>query len=383
MKRSIVALILFAACLTGCPRSNISLPDVLHRADIYGRTSATQLPASALFCGHDPKSGRCDSNVSIGDSGVKRPAFEHVEVRGQIVAGPANEPVPQFDDSGSNHEGVNEEFNFNVLLFTGWDVISEEVMPINTPAALNSRITPYNMIQFGCCGGVDSSSLLTPDGHAWGGAGAAVIHVEMDGVFPGGTPSDVRYHLPFSQGDWTEVDQPDNHGQPRRLFWPIDPRDPPDVTPNRGPLKVGDYVRIVGTLWEDGPHIGGAPERGGAFGDQAKRCWNDDFTAGRGWFEIHPVDFLARIDPPQAPHDTVEVISICGETELHRSITPPGPKPSPTSMAGVEEIIDRDFTNDASEAVHQSVPSGDQVTLDLRIAAPGPKFKALYRVFWR
>jgi hypothetical protein len=55
-------------------------------------------------------------------------------------------------------------------------------------------------------------------------------------------------------------------------------------------IQEGQYVRLVGTLWEDGSH-------------NQKNCWNGDrsFSADRGWVEMHPVDELQFLTPPTYP----------------------------------------------------------------------------------
>src|SRR5262249_6974165 len=74
--------------------------------------------------------------------------------------------------------------------------------------------------------------------------------------------------------------------------WIFDPTRP--GAPAGPDLKVNDYVRIVGTLWEDEPHnksdcwAEGATHAGISF---------DGHNFGRGWFEIHGVDFMALLSP--------------------------------------------------------------------------------------
>jgi hypothetical protein len=101
------------------------------------------------------------------------------------------------------------------------------------------------------------------------------------------------------------------------------------------------------------------------------------------------VDFLARIDPPSAAKETVEVLALCDTSEITRSIMPPGPRPSPQSTVGFEELVDDDFT------VWQSVTTPNRVTIFPErievhgrvetggLFGHGAKFKAVYRVFWQ
>lgn len=58
----------------------------------------------------------------------------------------------------------------------------------------------------------------------------------------------------------------------------------------QGTIHRGTYVRLVGTLWEDGNH-------------NQQSCWNGkgSFSAERGWVEMHPVDELHFPPPPPYP----------------------------------------------------------------------------------
>src|SRR5512140_3500125 len=40
------------------------------------------------------------------------------------------------------------------------------------------------------------------------------------------------------------------HSDATDTWWPFDPANPD----GGGPLKIGDYVEVVGTLWQDGGH---------------------------------------------------------------------------------------------------------------------------------
>jgi len=118
-----------------------------------------------------------------------------------------------------------------------------------------------------------------------------------------------------------------------------------------------------------------------------------DSTADRGWMELHPVDFIAKIIPPVIK-ERIEAIVVCchQRVDLDREIAPPIPRPSPSARIGFEEIVDNGFT------VWSSVKTTNRVTVlpdrirvrvrveeggFLGIGGHGAKFKALYRVFWQ
>jgi hypothetical protein len=370
-------LILLAAGAGGCSPQQANLAN---RAIWYGSYTATDVRASDVFCGNRRKDGVCLSN-SQDPNGVGLPAREHVEIRGWIVG------TGEFKDA-ENDQNVNEEYPFSVLLDFGWTPASpaaENLQPINTLQQISSAITPHNAISFGVGPQGIGSTLLDPAGRIWGGRGSLVIHVEVNGWFPAGTPRDRRMHGRRQPDDWIPL------AATPGVFWPFDPENPPGI--GSGILKLGDYVRVVGTLWEDAAHheSGGT---GGDRGEDAKGCWCSGTTgdcedaAGRGYFEIHPVDYMARIDPPAQSPATVEMISICDSASIVREISPPGPRPAQAVGIDFEKILDPAFTVHRSIRRDEAAIVGDKLRVEVAVETGGPfghgaKYKALYRVFWR
>jgi hypothetical protein len=284
---------------------------------------------------------------------------------------------------------VTEEYCFSVLLDHAWTAgtpANANVFPLNTSQRIAGAITPHNAIHFGVGDGGIGSARLDASGMIWGGAGAVVIHIEVDAWFERGrmpprcqpSPSTV-----CNIADWSIVPDAPTPG----LFWPFNPHVPPGM--RSGPLQLGDYVRLVGTLWEDTAHLddGG---NGGDLGEQAKACWCRRATgnckdSGRGWFELHPVDYMARIDPPTTVSATIDVLALCGGGSISRQILPPGPKPTPGSTIGFERFPDAVFT-DTTQVVETVTVLPNALRVDLT-ARPGSgdraRFKAVYRVFWR
>jgi hypothetical protein len=108
--------------------------------------------------------------------------------------------------------------------------------------------------------------------------------------------------------------------------------------------------------------------------------------------EMHPVDFMAIIEPP-TPRETIEVILVCcaRSAELTREIRPPGPRPSLTATIGFEEVVDPDFTVTSSVKIRSIQRLADRIRVHIKveeggflgIGGHGAKFKGLYRVFWQ
>ncbi|MFN0167939.1 MAG: hypothetical protein ACKV22_16055 [Bryobacteraceae bacterium] len=334
--------------------------------ELYWVAGRTQTPPSMVFCGNSVKGSTpgCLSKAT-GPNG-NMPAYERVEVRGWVV------DTPYFIPG-------EDEFGFNLLLDHGWtsDTLSG-VTPYNTADKINKAITAHNVIAFGN-GDQGGPARLSSDANIWGGTRAMVLHIEVNGWGP------ARMKSKQPPRDWVPVRE--------GVAWPFDPENPPAVHP--GPLASGDYVRLVGTLWEDEPHKldGGV---GGDEGKDAKGCWRGGSTGqgtfGRGYFEIHPVDYMAKIerDPANDRAGALHVIAMCGDGEVTRELVPPGPRPSPSSVVEVEELVDDDFTVWRSVKTQNRVTKTSDTTAQVHVRIEtgglfghGAKFKAMYRVFWR
>ncbi|SRR6266568_738594 len=313
---------------------------------LHHSTSATVIKPSDAFCGKKPKSstgGPCDPNGNVYGGRAQ----EHVEIRGWVVEvdGHDHPPCQRCGD-----ETCQDEYRFDILLDHDWTPEASGVYPINTPREVNLAVTPVNLM-------------------VWGDGSVPIVHVEVDGWGRGRMCHQLRdmfgrvirtVDTP-APDDWRPV--PEN----KEARWSFDPGDPPSMQP--GLLQKGDYVRAVGTLWEDSPH--------GMAG-----CW-----AGRGWLELHPVDFLARLDPPPPHATTFKLIAICGTTAIggvDHDIFPPGPRPSATATVGFEEIPDSAFT--LWDSVQPPTGSRVKVMSDrirVHLSLREGKFKAAYVVFWR
>jgi hypothetical protein len=145
---------------------------------------------------------------------------------------------------------------------------------------------------------------------------------------------------------------------------------------------------MVGTLWED--HY--------ATGD-AGSCWHaGSFNLGgngRGWKEIHPVDYMARLGGSNfgrnIDSDKLLSMTMCGAGQAVKSVML-GPPPSDGAYAlGCEEILNTEWTvrpADIASDVVTRLPNGSGVQVSVQLNSRGPfggdpKFYAGYHVFWK
>jgi PA14 domain/HYR domain len=196
-----------------------------------------------------------------------------------------------------------------------------------------------------------------------------------------------------------------------RVFWPFNPANPDGTG---GDLERGDYVRIRGTLWQDGSHSESAP---------GLACWEGGSLRGHGgWTEIHPVDLIERnpsrklseeeMDDllngtetaPQKlaiPKTRFSVLAVCAPVEPLDAvraedlrIVPTISRPSPACRLRVKEWIDGRLT-DLRNVDQHSVTLVDtladpHVDVHISLHSSGSlsghgregRFKAIYEVWW-
>ncbi len=382
---AILAVFVVLGC-TGC-QSN-SGAGAIAGALLYAADSTTQVKPSDVFCGNFVKDSTRSCTSKATDGNGNRPAHERTEIRGWIIG------VDGPDSPGD----LENEYRFRVLLDYGWTPATpaaDGIFPLNTPEAINAAITPHNAIFFGQNDAGNGPAMIDSNPKVWGGTRAAVLHVEVNGWGPARMghappPNDWVTFAPGSAGD-----QNVNGGNAgTKIGWPFDPSNPLGT----GTLDACDpslancaYVRLVGTLWEDEPHI----HDGSDAQKDAKGCWHGGATGqgsfGRGYFEIHPVDFMARVQPTNPHNETLAVVAMCDSSTVDHDFFPPGPAPSAGMTVGFQELTDDSFT------VWRSVTTpnvGDRVTVfpdhihvhvhveTGGLFGHGAKFKALYRVFW-
>lgn len=320
-------------------------------------------------------------------------------------------------------DGENE-FKFFVSLDIGWAQSFESTMagvvPINTLAAVNQHITPFNIIQFG------GRSLPGWNQNNWGGLGTAVIHVEMNGWGVGrsndntgkiGESLHVGDNWPLYRPSGWNYTTPSENGTV--AYWPFQPGPysgfdyitPTSTTADVQQVGHGDYVRLVGTLWQDEPHVNnytktdwvnnGIP--GHLDGKDAMSCWKDATGDTQGWTEMHTVDFMDKLTPPKNP-TTIAAYAICAYRlynggsltptpgAIHEQLVPAPPWPN-SHMTGVTEM--RDNANITFSTLSPPYSTGAstlnsvdlanhsfRVDLDTSSGYSWGVFKAVYAATW-
>ncbi len=325
-------------------------------AEVMSVASFSETPASALWCGNQYRrddrvneSGRRvpadlrGACVSIARSnGAPVAATERVEVRGWIRS-----TVDAWDAEGEVHFDVEPDY--------GWSP-QGPAAAFNTHAQFATRITPLNVGSAGqihvemnhweagrLCGVQRNPLDLLGGEHRYEVAWRHfVARGRLCASYRNRRPADWATLIPFVRGSGAEVFAPYN--------WECPPR-ASAVAGDRA-LQTGDYVRLVGTLWEDGNH---------GHGD----CWtmSNSRTSQRGWLEMHPVDFIARI--PERTDASGRAVTGSGITVGGACVggniasqagtvdfvaAPSSPRPGPSWALRYQEILNPDFTNQRSLA---------------------------------
>lgn len=356
---------------------------------IYEARSFGSTPASRIWCGNgwqfgprnagrsrpQPRSSTCTSRTTFDGRPV--PAIERAELRGWIR--------PNSEPEGYDVEG---EIHFMFVPDFGWSPTAAGVTPINTPELIAAHLTPLS------------------DGE--GSIKVELNHWEVARVCDLGQPPGTRWETVWQNyvrrgrfcdawtrlrpADWCHPN-PMARGRGAEVFGPYDWENPPHTSDTpRTRLGPGDYVRIVGTLWEDDSHGSGA-------------CWRQaaSRTAQRGWLEVHPVDFIARITPPRNPDGTVRsssgltFASVCAGSSLGANtrsvaveVRPTYARPGPHWRLRYQEVINPEWTNmrslDATSAQQSGrvVVADDHVTVNVTVHA-GALWggRGMYHAAWR
>jgi hypothetical protein len=387
---------------------------------------AQTVKPSAIWCGNVKKpqrGGPCKPSAPHPDARV----FEGAELRGRVRS------APVWNDINADGSGEHEvTFDFEPEI--GWASTSpnaintlDKVVRYSTPIVPNDCLAGRAV---GTCYGKDS----------WRAEGSGVaLHVEVNAWGPGrvcpgwklGRPTCPEYanrppgwdyriarfatvggkcpltpgaqqplsppsYLPFFINPWggggcVIVTRPD--GTHVASVHPDGSEQPPPTA-----VIYDSYVRIVGTLWEDGEHgnLGG--------------CFTQDSTRGRGHMEIHPVDLLEPLAAPPARSARIHVEEVCqgtaGGPEVRnkpwlgatRDVRPlryvdPNGKVLPTAPAAcaaevVQEVVDGSFTNAASVAPVHFRENGYAVRFTAQVSAKAGiggyrgLFRAGYVVDW-
>jgi hypothetical protein len=304
----------------------------LSNLEILGAESIPRDKASSFLCGNrnkpTPGPGSCSHRTPHGGE-----AFEVVEVRGWIswVAPNSNNRDPDY------HYDIRLDPDNPPRVLSG--PRAGETIP------LSLILHPGNVIE-----AAETDRLRQ------------FRHPENDRVFVGNNLKieihgwDRRRWGPVPR-DWVAADDLDGDSN---IFWPFHPRRPLNFQAVE--IREGQYVRMVGTLWEDDPHNFG-------------RCWDDENEGGHGWYELHPVDFMAMFDEfaPNPPSSTAQVIAACNAGMVNIDLRPPSPQPT-GMVARFEEVIRVNENTTRYVTTHS-----DHITVHLDV---GDRFWAYYRVYW-
>ena len=386
-------LFLLLPLVAGCgPEADKTLEELAAYQRLHASTATSPVSPSHVYCGNMNKEVRRPGNcagIATNQEG-RIPAFEKTEMRGWIVGGPIwVEPT---------------EIAFNLLLDWGWPA-EAGIRAINTPEKILDTVTPFNVLHFG----VDPNkrngggrSLLPPNpGEAWGGPNAAVIHVENQGWRFTDSPPD----------GWTISK---THPSGTTSMFSVDLFRPDAHPALAADIGIGTYVRLVGTQWEDSCHCQGIqpftpviPEdslalaafgrwidgtfgHGVVFDTPPEPGYPSYPLQGRGWTEIHPVDYIVTFDPPTHPTDTLEIIAMAGVGEITRSIKLPMlPMPSANAHV-VYRVIDSPFMSllPGDLATDEVTVTADGIDVHIKLNARGggqgyPKLFRGYYVAWQ
>lgn len=330
--------------------------DQLYTAVAFGPT-----PGSKLWCGNllkIPAAGQDKPQTSVltcGDAccgsaklndGRNVRAVERAELRGWIT-----EPSAPDQPEG--------ELHFLLIPDFGWTPRSPGVRPMNRVEDLMQVVTPMGDTELG---GIKVELNL------WGpmricGIAATEARVYFE---RGRFCDEFRTRRP---ADWCFPTSVAN------IFAPFDLENPPHHSAtDPGRFRAGDYVRIVGTLWEDDAH--------------GASCWKapGSHSAQRGWLELHSVDFMARLpaeargqvntSPDGKRPTAIATLGVCipssvgGATEVKRiDVFPATARPPGHWRAAAREVRSADFTNEGTATTVLS-RTADRVQVQATVTAP-------------
>lgn len=231
------------------------------------------------------------------------------------------------------------------------------------------------------------------------------IHIELNGLYPS------QYEILKAQGvdlaDW-EFHAGDCGGQ--GAWWAYNPLQPPSATES---LKVGQYVKMIGSIVTDEPHFDTAgistwiyKKTGIVFTEEAvnnvlKKAWGrgmsaDDPNNPSRWVELHPPNAIEvvkddKIPPKKGTFWGIAVYADNGlfsgdKKTLKADLFPNAPRPAPSAIITYTESIGPESNTGTYQ--HQITVHDDHIHLHVDVAGEGGsgspgKFKAIYYVGWR
>ncbi len=242
---------------------------------------------------------------------------------------------------------------------------------------------------------------------ARGKYGEPIVHIELDAWRRVG---DERGDPPLPN-TWTFTNDC-NSGQ---AVWPFDPLNPKAGNP---PLAPGQYVRVVGSLVTDAPHMSqdwiatnsvlrfgyaatvtslGKERADLGQANAIKQMWGGlnefDGSHPARWNEVHSPDYI-EVLPPKDRTETVRCVALVaqnglfsGDTEaLTAQIRPPG-RPTRWHVLSSRKRIGP-ATVSSTVQIDQTTPFNDRLQIHVQVQGQSGlgsagKFHAVYRVGWR
>jgi hypothetical protein len=395
-----------------CKRPFKTFADRSHcDAQLYWATQFTDVAASDLWCGHELKRAFDPARppdpiaapVCVGPAreqaadGTRHhiPAQERVEIRGWIrdpecaAPGPARDTCQILgcsEDEGEAHFALEPDIDWKPLP-------GAHVKPLNTFEQIAELFTPV---------------LPAPEYRdGW-------FHVELNTWVPAevcagggrGGKAMTKYNHGEKFCDAFSSQQPTGWtfqaGQSFCLA-PFDLANPPyQEFTSPGPFHAGDYVRMIGTIWEDGNHKSPGDalveEIDSAVGIATASCWvqTPSSTEERGWKEIHPVDFIARIQEPivsghRKKGNGIVFVSACAHTtssanqnEAGAVVAPVNPKPGRHTRITVDkQPVDAWTRKDSVIAGPHVQVESDHASVEVSVQSVANRDRGLFRAAYR
>jgi hypothetical protein len=272
---------------------------------------------------------------------------EVVELRGwlRFVGARCSGDVPEPSEKLNLRE---PDWHYNLEL----DLLWLDHLGVKNP---NTLIRAGNVVSFplrtsrpGDTPGAETGALT--GGSEWTLTSGLIVHVEASSWDPERHPGE------RPPTGWRTFTLP---GCTHPVLWAYDPRNPVASQP---PLSVGQYVRMVGSLVTDQPHVSptdpgdDTPDRGfvepkGQKIAEIRHYWQqghapDDPANPARWTELHPPDLISVMAPPGRTSAAQAVLATQppderthGPALLSITISPTEPSPHPGATVHVIEAL--------------------------------------------
>lgn len=281
-------------------------------------------------------------------------ATQNFEIRGWVTR--------DFSSICSPDYTVEEESFIDIALDLDWiptpaDPGEPPLVRLHSMADLLTYLPATNIMKF-------SGRQIAGVDDAWGGGGAgqAIIHVEVDGWGPyrGGS----AYQRLGPPPGW---DACGKEGADQLYFHH-------DILPGDRTASKGDYVRVIGTQWRDDSHLSPTDLT------DPKLCWAQHVAGADYWAEMHSVDKVQKLPAPpgRTPKDLI-AYAACSSTPLTLTesvVLEPPPNTLPDEH--IVKVIPAIWPKSAAAFIP---PVFDARSVSFDIRSTGPTL-AFYRVVW-